>query len=70
MLLDPWAVLWPGFWLSFGAVALLLSGSVGRMQPPQAMAAAASHKHWWSALLQRIKQAGYAQYVVTLGLVP
>jgi competence protein ComEC len=21
VLLDPWAVLWPGFWLSFGAVA-------------------------------------------------
>jgi competence protein ComEC len=24
LLLDPWAVLWPGFWLSFGAVAVIL----------------------------------------------
>ncbi|WP_288392782.1 DNA internalization-related competence protein ComEC/Rec2 [uncultured Herbaspirillum sp.] len=70
LLLDPWAVLWPGFWLSFGAVALLLYGSVGRMQPPRAMAAAAARKHWWPALLQRIKEASHAQYVVTLGLVP
>jgi competence protein ComEC len=31
VLLDPWAVLWPGFWLSFGAVALILYASVGRI---------------------------------------
>ena len=24
LLLDPWAVLWPGFWLSFGCVAIIL----------------------------------------------
>jgi competence protein ComEC len=30
VLLDPWAVLWPGFWLSFCAVALILYASVGR----------------------------------------
>ncbi|SFM60439.1 DNA internalization-related competence protein ComEC/Rec2 [Rugamonas rubra] len=30
VLLDPWAVLWPGFWLSFGAVALILYATVGR----------------------------------------
>ena len=70
LLLDPWALLWPGFWLSFGAVGLLLYGSVGRMQPPRAMAAAASRKHWWPALVQRLKEASHAQYLVTLGLVP
>ncbi len=35
LLLDPWAVLMAGFWLSFGAVALLFfvgSGRLGRMQ--------------------------------------
>jgi len=28
---DPWAVLSPGFWLSFGAVGLILGTSVGRI---------------------------------------
>jgi competence protein ComEC len=56
VLLDPWSLMWPGFWLSFGAVALLLYGTVGRMQPPQAMAAAAASKHWGAALVQRIKE--------------
>ena len=30
---DPWAVLSPGFWLSFGAVALILYVTAHRMQP-------------------------------------
>jgi competence protein ComEC len=32
--LDPWAILAPGFWLSFGAVALILYVSVGRLARP------------------------------------
>lgn len=31
VLLDPWAVLAPGFWLSFGAVAVIMYVSVGRI---------------------------------------
>ena len=31
VLVDPWAVLAPGFWLSFGAVAVILYVSVGRI---------------------------------------
>jgi competence protein ComEC len=31
LLLDPWAILAPGFWLSFGAVALILYVSAGRL---------------------------------------
>jgi competence protein ComEC len=31
LLLDPWAVLAPGFWLSFGAVALIMYVTVGRI---------------------------------------
>lgn len=31
LLLDPWAVLAPGFWLSFGAVAVILYTTVGRV---------------------------------------
>ena len=30
LLCDPWAVLWPGFWLSFVAIACILYASVGR----------------------------------------
>jgi len=34
LLLDPWAVLAPGFWLSFGAVALILYVGTGRLRGP------------------------------------
>lgn len=35
LLLDPWAVKSPGFWLSFGAVAAILYVSVGRIGRPR-----------------------------------
>jgi len=57
LLLDPWAVLAVGFWLSFGAVAVLLfvaSPSVGR-------------PFGWSAGLRRW---GIAQWAVTLFSAP
>ncbi|MGN6388973.1 MAG: DNA internalization-related competence protein ComEC/Rec2 [Burkholderiaceae bacterium] len=55
--LDPWAVLWPGFWLSFGAVAVILyaAGDEGR--------AAAG----WRA---RFGAATRMQYAITVGLIP
>ena len=31
VLRDPWAMLWPGFWLSFGAVAAILYACSGRL---------------------------------------
>ena len=34
LLLDPWAVLAPGFWLSFGAVGMIFYISVGRLRRP------------------------------------
>lgn len=34
VLLDPWAVLAPGFWLSFGAVAVILYVGAGRIGRP------------------------------------
>jgi competence protein ComEC len=58
VLLDPWAVLAPGFWLSFGAVAVILYASAGRTEGPQT--------RFWSALAVGAR----TQYVVTLGLVP
>jgi competence protein ComEC len=65
VLLDPWAVLSPGFWLSFGAVAMILYASVGRTQLHAD--AASQRKDRW---LSTIKSATRTQYVVTLGLVP
>jgi competence protein ComEC len=55
LLFDPWAVLAVGFWLSFGAVGVLL------------FFAAADDEKGWAA---RIKQWGWAQWVVTVGTLP
>jgi competence protein ComEC len=38
-LIDPWAVLAPGFWLSFGAVAVIMFVTVGRLAQPHWLAA-------------------------------
>ncbi len=38
LVIDPWAVLSAGFWLSFGAVALILLVSSGRIAPPHWLA--------------------------------
>ena len=58
VVLDPWAVLAPGFWLSFGAVAVILFATTGRTE--------GSATRIWSV----IKLGVHTQYVVTLGLVP
>lgn len=51
---DPWALLQPGFWLSFGAVGLLL-------------AAGGEQAEGWRA---RLKAAFHTQAVATVGLAP
>ena len=58
VLLDPWAVLWPGFWLSFGAVAVILFAGHGRIGAPPAGPRGA------------LLLAGRTQWAVTAGLVP
>ncbi len=58
LLLDPWAVLAPGFWLSFGAVAIILYATAGRTSAPQTRLRAA------------LELGVRTQYVVTVGLVP
>ncbi|MES2757686.1 MAG: DNA internalization-related competence protein ComEC/Rec2 [Pseudomonadota bacterium] len=58
VLLDPWAVLWPGFWLSFGAVAIILFATAGRVGVPQ------------NGIWHMLRLGAHTQYVVTLGLVP
>jgi competence protein ComEC len=63
LLWDPWASLTPGFWLSFGAVGLLLYAGGGRLR---AMPGAG----WRGRLGQVVGEGARAQWVVTLGLTP
>lgn len=58
LVLDPWAMLWPGFWLSFGAVAAILFAGAGRL---------GEQAGGWRAGL---RLALRTQWAVTVGLVP
>ncbi len=49
VLLDPWAVIAPGFWLSFGAVVLIAYVTVARLQPPSAFKSAINTQ--WAIML-------------------
>jgi competence protein ComEC len=83
VLLDPWAVMWPGFWLSFGAVAAILYVTAGltaaSLQPanPLALAEEGTRRSprgipltRRQRLLADLKIAVRVQYAVTVGLVP
>jgi competence protein ComEC len=68
LLLDPWAVLWPGFWLSFGAVGILLFAGLGRVEPEPVDEGLGQPR--WRTWLAGLRVAGHTQYVATVGLVP
>ena len=77
LLCDPWAVLWPGFWLSFVAIACILWVSVGRAAATADPAASAvddtkvtASPAWLPGLRRMLADATRTQYAVTLGLVP
>ncbi len=60
---DPWAGFSAGFWLSFGAVGLLLYAHVGRLaSPPPASRV--------GRIIRTMRTATRAQALVTIGLVP
>ena len=59
-LMDPWALLQPGFWLSFGAVGLLMLG--GSEQPAQG--------NRWQRLRHTLLAGLRTQAVATVGLAP
>ncbi len=68
--LDPWALLQPGFWLSFVAVGLLMASEPAR-PGPDAGAAAPDGWRGWPVRLARAAQGGLrTQVVATLGLTP
>ncbi|MCC6869912.1 MAG: DNA internalization-related competence protein ComEC/Rec2 [Burkholderiales bacterium] len=60
---DPWAPLTPGFWLSYGAVALLLYAAAGRLGAEPAAA-------WHGRIIAAVREGTHAQWVVTVGLAP
>jgi len=60
LLADPWAVMATGFWLSFGAVAVLFFAGTGRLGETRA------ERRWHAGL----KQWGATQWAVTLGSLP
>lgn len=67
LLLDPWAVLWPGFWLSFGCVAIILYATMGRTQHLVDEGEILSRRQRW---LHWFKRESRSQLSLTLGLVP
>lgn len=60
--LDPWAVLSPGFWLSFGAVGVIFLCATAPARGPGASR--------WQRARHALAQAARTQWVVTIGLVP
>jgi len=63
-LLDPWALLQPGFWLSFAAVGLLMASAP--VQQPALLEGHIPRPSWVRALRHGL----HTQVVATLGLAP
>ncbi len=61
--IDPWALLQPGFWLSFVAVGLLMTSA-----PVHPERAAVARR--WQALADTLRHGLRTQVVATLGLAP
>jgi competence protein ComEC len=64
VLLDPWAPIAPGFWLSFGAVAAVMAWAEA------ARTSADPDASWWRKALRACVHAGRLQCAVTLSLIP
>ena len=70
LLLDPWAVLWPGFWLSFSAVGLIFYSSLGRHRDTVSHQQDRPTESRMRRFLTGCQQACQTQYAITVGLVP
>ncbi len=70
-LLDPWALLQPGFWLSFAAVGLLLvSEPVQRGAAPDVAPVTNAWHRAWRGLRSEAAGGFRTQVIATLGLAP
>ncbi|MET0333096.1 MAG: DNA internalization-related competence protein ComEC/Rec2, partial [Rhizobacter sp.] len=63
--LDPWALLQPGFWLSFVAVGLLMAS-----EPVRAQHGTVTLERWWQRVANAARGGVRTQVVATLGLTP
>ncbi|WP_306714233.1 DNA internalization-related competence protein ComEC/Rec2 [Burkholderia dolosa] len=81
LLADPWAVLSAGFWLSFGAVAVILLAVAGwraarafdgtdEAEDDDAASRGRRLRAWGKRAARRIAEAARVQYAVTIGLAP
>ncbi|HTK01245.1 MAG TPA: DNA internalization-related competence protein ComEC/Rec2 [Bordetella sp.] len=72
VVLDPWAPIAPGFWLSFGAVAAVLAWGQGARGPASLAVrdADGAGVERWRGWRRGLVQAGRLQCVVTLSLTP
>ncbi len=63
-LFDPWALLQPGFWLSFGAVGMILYATSGRTRKMD------ENPSRLNRFRHSLSAAAATQWAVTIGLVP
>lgn len=67
---DPWSILSPGFWLSFGAVALILYVTAYRLKPSQREVDNKTVGGRSAYPLRVLVEYGRIQWAMTIGLVP
>ncbi len=68
--MDPWALLQPGFWLSFMAVGLLMSSSVAQKDGLESSAKPTGWRGWAASLQGGMGQGLRTQVIATVGLTP
>jgi competence protein ComEC len=66
LLLDPWALLWPGFHLSFAAVGIILYAGFGRTVQRSPSSSVFS----FSSFLHGLVSGARTQWAVSVGLLP
>ncbi len=69
---DPWSIMSPGFWLSFGAVALILYVTAYRLKPShrQQEGDGKAVGHPSAYPMRVLMEYGKVQWAMTIGLVP
>lgn len=77
VVIDPWAVLAPGFWLSFSAVGLIFYVTGGRPRPATSLEFPADIETQdqrprvaWQAVVRLLREAARVQWAISLGLIP
>lgn len=68
VVIDPWALLQPGFWLSFVAVAVLMAN--GAAWAEHGVGGWRDGEAWWRAGGRRLVQGVWTQVLITAALAP